>query len=284
MNCFNIFNALRHTGAVLYTAATICCLVSCGDDDDKKNKPDTSYQSPVKSSKIIEEIHARQFALDWDHSKMAELSLAQIEEIRTYCNIERWNNGGDAESRGGTNYEAIAKVLNIPVSKLESADTYYGSAIMRPLDSIIKALYHNVPGIQLDHYRPLKATGWCGMHTILTELLVYNGADEKEIKELAAIQATDMIAGLPEWVDGIKFTRIIRKDTILQTTDELKAGFIWRRGEALKPMTDTRSGFGRKPAHQCTIWFNNEWNEEKKIQHPAYTFLKPVAAPDFSTD
>lgn len=281
MKLTTMFPGLRFTCSILFTAVIVCTLVSCGGDEDPKNKPDTSYQSPVKSAKIIDEIHARQFPLSSDHDQMAGLILPQIEEIRTYCNIEGWNSGADIENRHSTHHETIAKALNIPVSKIKAAERYYRSAIMTPLDSIIKALYSKPPGIEIDYYGPLQSTAWCGMHTIITELIVYGGSNETEIKDLAAKQATDMIAGLPEWVDGVKFNRVTHKDTLLQTTDHINAGFIWRRGGELKPMPESRSGFGRMPAERCTIWYNNEWNDKKKIIHPAYQFLKPVVVVEY---
>lgn len=266
---------LSKNGLILLLLAFLHTFVSCSGTEEKKGA-EGNYASSPKSAKFIDEMHSKFTDDNKLYKNMAGLSLAQMAEIHTYCNIERWNQGINNDRDHQEIYESAAKALNIPSSRLADADQYFIYHILHPLDTVVHQLYGKMPGIKPDAYNALDASAFCGLYTISTELIVYDGADEKAIKEAAAAQANSFIADLPEWVTGVKFTGITRKDTVLQTSDEIDAGFIWKRGGDLREMKASR-GFGLDPAAKSNFWDNPEWNERKTIQHPAYRYLTVAA-------
>ncbi|RYF89655.1 MAG: hypothetical protein EOO03_05510 [Chitinophagaceae bacterium] len=269
---FPTFAVNRAINGLLMNMATAGILLSCSGAEEN-NSVTQSNTDALQSAGFVNDLHAKNTDPHRFYTSIQQMPLEQIAEIHTYFNIERWNAAKNQDKADDDLYEAGAKALQLPVKQLKEADDYYLYRIIKPLDTVVKQLYRNHPNMNLPQDNRLRAAAYGGMHTMETGLLLYAGKDAKEIKQLAASMADSIAATLPAWISGVKFTSITRRDTLLQTSDETDAGFIWKRGGPLKAMNNAPKGFGKWPAKECGFWDNPEWNDYKTIPHPAYKFL-----------
>jgi hypothetical protein len=271
-----IYPVTKHLQLLSVLLSALLMFQACGDTEEEKDQP-PSLQHSARDIKVVDEIHTNLLATlpEYESKNITGLTLSQIQELHTYMNIQRWNSGGDISRRGGSDYEEAAEILQIPVSKIQGADTYYDSDLQPKLLELTKELYKNNPDITLDPYSPLVASAYCGINTIQASIVIYGKKDQQEMEAEALQKAEKFMEDLPAWVTGFKLFNSTYKDTVLETHGEIGCGFLWKKGESIQKRKEGSTGYGYRNPAENDFWCNNEWNNRKMIPHPAYTFLNP---------
>lgn len=200
--------------------------------------------------------------------ELKDFNMNEIQNIYYYLCVDRWNNNGDIGKRFGTDYSKVAEELNIPVSKLKEIDSYYHYEVEPILRELINKNFENNPNFKTDYYSSLEPTAYCGIHTLMGNVVIFGQKDKTNFKEEATKIAENIIPNLPEWVSGFKLNFTTYKDEILKTEGNVDIGFLWKRGGEIKIMKSSLGLYGYTKPEQNDEWITDEWNNQKKIDYP----------------
>ena len=257
------------------------CNLDTTQSNNKKEKVDEKNEEvgivSISKDNDADEVKSKyDFVLPALPQEINDFSIEKISEIHQYLSIERWNNNGDIGLRNGTDYQSAAKILNIPVSKLKAADSYYHYSLLKSMTKWIKVFLDTIPQVKPSYYNAVQAAAYTGFATLYGEIEIEGNNQEKEIdvKKVAANIAIRLANELPDWITGYKFYWTTYKDTYLETVEDVDIAFLWVRGnESIYEMKPERTTYtGRNPLENDE-WASSRWNNMKKIEHPNYRFI-----------
>lgn len=264
---------------ILLLLGLYSCNFSTEQTDTVTSKNNKKNETVSNSSKEVSGNHKNEleYILPDIPDEIKEFPIEKIIEIHKYLSIERWNDNGDIGMRNGTDYEKAAKLLNIPVSKLKAADTFYHYTVLKSMTNWSKSFFDTISEIEPSYYNSIRATAYNGIATFYGEIVLEGSSKETEIntKEKASEIAENLTNKLPDWITGYKLYWTTYKDTYLETVEDVDIAFLWIRGSnsiyTMDPQKSTYSG--RNPIENDE-WASSKWNNMEKVKHPTYYYIR----------